>query len=92
MQHKPVTSFKKILLLIGPLKRMNSDENELNIIPHEFEALYNDPELRQNLIDVIETANDLEILEFDEFCRHINTPKPMYAKTRESTGKHIPVY
>ena len=86
------TNNDAIVSLSGPLKKMNSDDSELNIIPHEFEALYNDPELRQNLIDVIETANDLEILEFDEFCRHINTPKPMYAKTRESTGKHIPVY
>jgi hypothetical protein len=44
------------------------------------------------LIDVIETANDLDILDFDEFCGHINTPKPMYMKTKATTGKHIPVY
>ena len=77
---------------LGPLDSKDGNEAELNIIPHEFEALYNDPELRQNLIDIIETANDLDILDFDEFCRHINTPKPMWSKTQATTGKHIPVY
>ena len=61
-------------------------------IPHEFEALYNDPELRQNLVDLIETANDLDILDFHEFCRNINNPKPTHYKTKATTGKHIPVY
>ena len=62
------------------------------VIPHEFEALYNDPELRQNLVDLIETANDLDILDFHEFCRNINNPKPTHYKTKATTGKHIPVY
>ena len=80
---------------VGQLGRLDSrDEIERDqiSIPQEFEALYNDPQLRQNLIDVIETANDLDILDFDEFCRHINTPKPMWSKTQATTGKHIPVY
>ena len=58
------------------------------VIPHEFEALYNDPELRQNLVDLIETANDLDILDFHEFCRNINSPKPTHYKTKATTGKH----
>ena len=62
------------------------------VIPSEFEALYNDPELRQNLVDLIETANDLDILDFHEFCRNINNPKPVWSKTKATTGKHIPVY
>merc|ERR1711974_379257 len=64
--------------------------SESPAIPSEFEALYNDPELRQNLVDLIETANDLDILDFHEFCRNINNPKPTHYKTNATTGKHIP--
>ena len=70
----------------------NEDEDEEISIPPEFESIYHDPELKQTLIDLIETANDLDILDFQEFVRDINTPKPMFQKTQATTGKHIPVY
>ena len=70
----------------------SAGERSPPVIPQEFEALYNDPELRQNLVDLIETANDLDILDFHEFCRNINNPKPTHYKTKATTGKHIPVY
>ena len=78
------------LLLLNEFYFIQDILKELLKEPHE--ELYKDPQLRQNLIDVIETANDLDILDFDEFCRHINTPKPMWSKTQATTGKHIPVY
>ncbi len=61
-------------------------------IPLEFIDLYKDEELKQTLIDLIHTAADLDILDFKEFCRHIDTPKPNWSKTQATTGKHIPVY
>ena len=61
-------------------------------IPLEFIQLYNDNELKQTLIDLIHTADDLDILDFKEFCKHIDTPKPSWTKTASTTGKHIPVY
>lgn len=61
-------------------------------IPMEFQDLYRDEELTQTLIDLIHTAADLDILDFQEFCKHIDTPKPMWSKTQATTGKHIPVY
>ena len=81
--------------LLGAMKASldgDSSGDERPDIPPEFEALYNDTELRQNLVDLIETAADLDILDFREFCRHINNPKPMSHKTQATTGKHIPVY
>ena len=71
----------------------SSDENEEKMdIPAEFVDLFNDKELKQVLIDLIHTADDLDLLDFKEFCRHIDTPKPMWSKTQATTGKHIPVY
>jgi len=72
----------------------SSDENgeSTQDIPNEFIDLYNDDELKQVLIDLIHTAADLDILDFKEFCRHIDTPKPSWHKTQATTGKHIPVY
>ena len=61
-------------------------------IPDEFIDLYKDEELRKTLIDLIHSAADLDILDFKEFCRHIDTPKPSWTKTQATTGKHIPVY
>ena len=61
-------------------------------IPSEFMDLYKDEDLRDTLVDLIKTAADLDILDFQEFCKHINTPKPMWSKTQATTGKHIPVY
>ncbi|XP_040578918.1 uncharacterized protein [Lepeophtheirus salmonis] len=61
-------------------------------IPPEFVDLYNDEPLRNTLIDLIKTAADLDILDFQEFCKHIDTPRPMWTKTQATTGKHIPVY
>ena len=61
-------------------------------IPIEFIDLYNDDELKQILVDLFHTAADLDILDFKEFCRHIDTPKPSWSKTQATTGKHIPVY
>ena len=66
--------------------------DELPDIPLEFIDLYNDDELKQTLIDLIHTAADLDILDFEEFCRHLDTPKPSWSKTQATTGKHIPVY
>ena len=90
------------MFTLAPLRRVNdTDEgdeehedetDEESSIPPEFESIYHDPELKQTLVDLIETANDLDILDFQEFVRDINTPKPMYAKTQATTGKHIPVY
>ena len=83
------------MLTVGGFSRFDStdgSEKEVNNIPPEFEALYNDPELQQTLIDLIESANDLDILDFQEFCRDINNPKQMWSKTQATTGKHIPVY
>jgi len=68
------------------------DQVRLESIPPEFLELYKDEELTQTLIDLIETANDLDILDFQEFCKHIDKPKPMWSKTQATTGKHIPVY
>ena len=71
----------------------SSDENEeKSDIPPEFVDLYNDNELKQTLIDLMHTASDLDLLDFKDFCRHIDTPKPMWSKTQATTGKHIPVY
>ena len=74
----------------------NEDEAEENTedidVPLEFIDLYNDHELRQTLVDLIHSAADLDILDFKEFCRHIDTPKPSWSKTQATTGKHIPVY
>lgn len=64
----------------------------IHAIPAEFQPLYKDEELTQNLIDLIHTAADLDILDFEEFCKNIGTPKPMWSKTQATTGKHIPVY
>ena len=61
-------------------------------IPDEFIDLYKDEELRKTLVDLIHSASDLDILDFKEFCRHIDTPKPSWTKTQATTGKHIPVY
>jgi hypothetical protein len=61
-------------------------------IPGEFEELYKDEVLLQTLVDLIHTAADLDILDFEEFCKNIGTPKPMWVKTRATTGKHIPIY
>ncbi len=61
-------------------------------IPIEFQELYKDEELTQTLIDLIKTADDLDILDFQEFCKHIGKPKPMWSKTQATTGKHVPVY
>ena len=79
------------------ISESNDEENEDNEdedmdIPNEFIELYNDKELKQTLIDLIHTAADLDILDFKEFCRHIDTPKPSWTKTQATTGKHIPVY
>lgn len=69
------------------------EENTEDIdVPLEFIDLYNDHELRQTLVDLIHSAADLDILDFKEFCRHIDTPKPSWSKTQATTGKHIPVY
>ena len=69
------------------------EENTEEIdVPLEFIDLYNDHELRQTLVDLIHSAADLDILDFKEFCRHIDTPKPSWSKTQATTGKHIPVY
>ena len=68
----------------------SSDDN--NDIPVEFTDLYNDNELKQVLIDLMHTASDLDILDFKEFCRNIDKPKPACHKTQATTGKHIPVY
>ena len=71
----------------------DSDEHVPNEdIPDEFIDLYKDEELRKTLIDLIHSAADLDILDFKEFCRHIDTPKPSWTKTQATTGKHIPVY
>ena len=67
------------------------DGNDFDI-PIEFIDLYNDEELKHILIDLIHSAADLDILDFKEFCRHIDTPKPSWSKTQATTGKHIPVY
>ncbi len=53
---------------------------------------FRDEELKQTLIDLIHTADDLDILDFKEFCRHIDAPKQNWTKTKATTGKHIPVY
>lgn len=68
-----------------------NSEQDLDI-PIEFIDLYNDDELKQVLIDLIHSAADLDILDFKEFCRNIDTPKPSWTKTQATTGKHIPVY
>ena len=52
-------------------------------IPSEFMDLYKDEELRDTLVDLIKTAADLDILDFQEFCKHINTPKPIPNNSRE---------
>lgn len=70
----------------------NDEEKEDMDIPIEFMDLYNDDELKQILIDLIHTAADLDILDFKEFCRHIDKPKPLWTKTQATTGKHVPVY
>lgn len=67
-------------------------EAEMKGIPNEFKDLYRDEELIQILIDLIHTAADLDILDFQEFCKHLDTPKPMWSKTQATTGKHKPVY
>ena len=64
----------------------------MTLLPSSLQDLYKDEELTQTLVDLIETANDLDILDFQEFCKHIDTPKPMWSKTQATTGKHIPVY
>ena len=66
--------------------------NELAGIPPEFQDLYKDRELTQTLVDLIHTAADLDILDYQEFCKNIGNPKPMWSKTQATTGKHIPVY
>ena len=65
---------------------------DLSGIPAEFRDLYKDAELTQLLVDLIKSAADLDILDFQEFCKHLDTPKPMWSKTQATTGKHIPVY
>jgi hypothetical protein len=68
------------------------DLEDDNGIPLEFIDLYNDEELKQTLTDLIHSAADLDILDYQEFCRHIDTPKPAWSNTKATTGKHIPVY
>ena len=70
----------------------DKEQFENQDIPDEFIDLYKDEELRKTLIDLIHSAADLDILDFKEFCRHIDTPKPSWTKTQATTGKHIPVY
>lgn len=78
--------------LLGGVNGGGVNKTPLEGIPVEFQDLYKDEELRETLIDLIQTAADLDILDFQEFCKHINTPKPMWSKTQATTGKHIPVY
>ncbi|CAB4058023.1 unnamed protein product [Lepeophtheirus salmonis] len=59
-------------------------------IPPEFVDLYNDEPLRNTLIDLIKTAADLDILDFQEFCKHIDTPRPMWTKTQANNWKTYP--
>ena len=66
--------------------------NELGGIPPEFQDLFKDQELLATLTDLIHTAADLDILDFQEFCKSIGNPRPMWSKTQQTTGKHIPVY
>lgn len=70
----------------------DSDENLNQDIPDEFIDLYKDEELRKTLVDLIHSASDLDILDFKDFCRHIDTPKPLWTKTKDTTAKHVPVY
>jgi hypothetical protein len=42
----------------------NDEESDFGGIPVEFLDLYNDEELKQTLIDLILTASDLDILDF----------------------------
>lgn len=76
----------------GMRSNLPSQQQSQATIPPEFEALCQDEELKQILIDIIETANDLDILDFQEFCRGLDNPKPMWQKTQATTGKHVPVY
>ena len=70
----------------------DAKDADLKGIPAEFRDLYKDVELSQLLVDLIKSAADLDILDFQEFCKHLDTPKPMWSKTQATTGKHIPVY
>lgn len=86
------------LIQMMSITESHDEENEEDIgeeemdIPIEFMDLYNDDELKQILIDLIHSAADLDILDFKEFCRHIDKPKPLWTKTQATTGKHVPVY
>ena len=67
-----------------------SEENNEDIdVPLEFIDLYNDKELRQTLVDLIHSAADLDILDFKEFCRHIDTPKPSWSKPQANSNRSL---
>lgn len=91
-QSSPASTGESISLSDG--KEMDTDTA---VIPPEFAPLYNDDDLRQQLIDLIHTAEDLDILDFAEFCGQIDSPNHRHhhahkSRTQATTGKHIPVY
>jgi hypothetical protein len=93
--HGPLTAPAAAAAAHAGAKQTAASEKEddvLAAIPAEFVDLYKDKELLQILVDLINSASDLDILDFQEFCKNIDTPRPVWQKTKATTGKHKPVY
>jgi hypothetical protein len=61
-------------------------------VPAEFLDLHRDKQLTQVLIDLIQTAADLDILDFEGFGLDPTSPTATWYKTKTTTGSPKPVY